>query len=152
MPWCNSGNLAEWFELPHSITHAAALLFEVLRVRFEFALCYREAVVRTLVLRCLGWAQGIAYLHGYAIVHGDLKPRNILLHTTHMGKKHSVVHPLIADWGLSRECLGVSTSKATTSRAFTKNYAAPEVEKGTRTSFASDMLVGLALHLFLQGH
>ena len=76
--------------------------------------------------------QGLLHLHGLAIVHGDLKPANVLL--------DDGGNPRISDWGLSRMSSGFTrTSTPATVAGFTEGYAAPEVEAGGRTSFASDM-------------
>jgi len=82
-----------------------------------------------------GSSQGIAHLHGLAIVHGDLKPSNILLDDKN--------HPRIADWGLSRLSLGIThPANLATHGGFTQGFAAPEVTAGKRSSFASDMYAG----------
>ena len=79
--------------------------------------------------------QGLVHLHSFAIVHGDLKPANVLLDND--GR------PRIADWGLSRVSQGFTrTYTPATVSGFTQGYAAPEVVAGRRTSFASDMCVG----------
>ena len=81
-----------------------------------------------------GADQGLVHLHGLGIIHGDLKPGNVLL------DDHG--RPLIADWGFSRVSHGVTrTRAAATSIGFTDEYAAPEVLNGQRTSAASDMYV-----------
>ena len=82
--------------------------------------------------------QGLVHLHSLAIVHGDLKPANVLLDND--GR------PRIADWGLSRVSQGFTcTSTPATIAGFTRGYAAPEVQAGQRTSFASDMCVSLGV-------
>ena len=74
----------------------------------------------------------MAHLHGLSIVHGDLKPGNVLL--------DGDGHPLISDWGLSRESLGfTATHAAATSGGHSVGWAAPEVLAGRKTSFGSDM-------------
>ena len=79
-------------------------------------------------------AQGIAHLHGLAIVHGDLKPGNVLL--------DEEGRPRISDWGLSRVSAGVTrTAMAATTVGYTERYAAPEVLAGRRRTRASDMCV-----------
>jgi len=82
-----------------------------------------------------GFRQGVEYLHGLSIVHGDLKPSNVLLDTDG--------HPKITDWGLSRESLGFTHSTMVASNVgYTRDFAAPEVlKKKQRTTFASDMWV-----------
>ena len=81
-----------------------------------------------------GADQGLVHLHGLGIIHGDLKPGNVLL------DDHG--RPLIADWGFSRVSHGFTrTRAAATSIGFTDEYAAPEVLAGLRTSAASDMYV-----------
>ena len=81
--------------------------------------------------------QGLVHLHGLGIIHGDLKPGNVLL------DDHG--RPLIADWGFSRVSHGFTrTRAAATSIGFTDEYAAPEVLAGQRTSTASDMYVCVA--------
>ena len=84
-----------------------------------------------------GADQGLVHLHGLGIIHGDLKPGNVLL------DDHG--RPLIADWGFSRVSHGFTrTRAAATSIGFTDEYAAPEVLAGQRTSTASDMYVCVA--------
>ena len=84
-----------------------------------------------------GADQGLVHLHGLGIIHGDLKPGNVLL------DDHG--RPLIADWGFSRVSSGFTRTRATaTSIGFTDEYAAPEVLAGQRTSTASDMYVCVA--------
>ena len=75
-------------------------------------------------------------MHGLAIVHGDIKPDNVLLDDDG--------HPKISDWGLSRVSHGVtSVHDAASKVGYTPGYAAPEVLAGKKTTFASDMCVCL---------
>ena len=84
------------------------------------------------LLMCSG--QGIVHLHGLAIVHGDLKPANVLL--------DAEGRPRISDWGLSRLSHGVTrTGMKATTVSYTDGYAAPEVVAGRRRTRESDMCV-----------
>lgn len=62
---------------------------------------------------------GLAYLHGHNIVHGDLKPPNILI--------DNAANAVLADFGQSR-ILGVSGfTTSTMTVAGTRRYMAPEL-------------------------
>jgi len=134
-PWCAGGNFHEWCtntEEAHSLAHAVGMLFEVLRVCFGE--CFASCAVKCVLLMRPRTVQGLAHLHGLGIVHGDIKPSNIVLD----GKGQ----PLITDWGLSRESLGFTvTGNVTAPGGYSPGFTAPEVLRGERTSFASDMSV-----------
>jgi serine/threonine-protein kinase len=80
---------------------------------------FREIIV--------GVASAIARAHGAGVVHGDLKPANILL------DEHG---PKVGDFGVAR-ILGEETG--TTTAAATPTFAAPEVLRGIRPLPASDV-------------
>lgn len=71
-------------------------------------------------------AEALAFLHGRGVLHGDLKPGNILLSHDRRG--------FIADLGMAR-VLG-STSRAA---GFTRLYAAPEQLLGSPCTLAADI-------------
>ena len=77
--------------------------------------------------------QGIVHLHSRQVIHGDIKPQNILL------DEHFHAH--ISDWGVSRVSLGVTRTGDAGHAGFTEGYAAPEVKDGGKCTFASDMCV-----------
>ncbi|WP_321421912.1 serine/threonine-protein kinase [uncultured Methanobacterium sp.] len=58
-------------------------------------------------------AEGLRYAHSKNIIHGDIKPSNILMKNN---------QAKISDWGLSK----LKTDKSVTLSGFTPQYAAPE--------------------------
>ena len=61
-------------------------------------------------------AEGLKHAHSKNIIHRDIKPSNILL--------TSNLIPKITDWGLAK--IGAKSSTATTTKALTLLYSAPE--------------------------
>ena len=107
--WCQNGDVRAWLKsAPRSVAECCAMLGGVLH--------------------------GIAYIHDHDVVHGDLKPGNVLMDNG---------RPRISDWGVCRLRLGVTTllGMATTTRMLTPEYAAPELlaNPKAQTSFATDM-------------
>ena len=77
--------------------------------------------------------KGVAYLHGKRVVHGDIKPPNVLI-----SNDKKIVK--LCDMGLSRIKLGAASSVTQSGPKGTYLYMAPELIKNEgRTSFASDM-------------
>ncbi|KAF5346894.1 hypothetical protein D9756_010605 [Leucocoprinus leucothites] len=68
----------------------------------------------------LGIVNGLAHLHAHNIVHGDLKPKNVLIHIDNEGKPT----PEISDFGRAKI---LDIKGYTGSLHMTRRYAAPEV-------------------------
>jgi serine/threonine protein kinase len=106
-------------------------LNEALRGRSwtEIALVFKEVVA------------GVSSAHGYGVVHGDLKPANILVDIR--SKPH------ILDFGLARLARQADPSKI----GGTRGFLAPEVlESKVAPSFASDVYaLGVTLYVILTG-
>lgn len=83
---------------------------------------------------------GLAYAHGRGVVHGDIKPENILL--PHHGKAKLV------DFGLARRTL----SRGLQRFGGTPGYMAPELLDGAEITLASDLFsAGTVLYESLHG-
>jgi len=76
-------------------------------------------------------ARGLAFIHGHNVIHGDLKPQNILV------DENNVVH--ISDFGLSKTKSSATMHASTTVPGFSLFYAAPEVFATGKMSPASDI-------------
>jgi hypothetical protein len=81
-------------------------------------------------------AQGLAYLHACSVVHGDLKPANVLLKVDE-GCDLGFVAKL-ADFGLSRQLEQGATHLSNYAKG-TPFYVAPEVVRDKTMSMASDI-------------
>ncbi|KXZ53260.1 hypothetical protein GPECTOR_7g1154 [Gonium pectorale] len=84
-----------------------------------------RAIVRTL----LEVAQGMAHLHSAGLVHGDLKPANVLLKSNSRDVREFVAK--VSDFGVTRAMAdGVNQATVSTSDWGTVIYTAPEVFNG----------------------
>lgn len=90
------------------------------------------AVCRTLV----DIASGLVYLHSIGLMHGDLKPANVLLKSS-MGNSRGFVAKL-ADFGMSRMLRGGVTHISTKSFG-TVPFMAPELLRDSRMGKAGDV-------------
>lgn len=108
-------------------------LEDLLKARGRLSL--EEAAVLTN-----GILQGLQHLHAGGIVHGDLKPANILLD----GKT-----PRLADFGISR--VSKQTNTMSQSIAGTLKYMAPECFDGKRNVQTDIWAVGVMLYQMLTG-
>jgi serine/threonine-protein kinase len=84
---------------------------------------------------------GIAYAHSSGIVHGDLKPANIILGPN---------GPKVGDFGVARI---LAEETGTTTLAATPSFAPPEVLRGGRPTESSDVYsAGCVAFQMLTGH
>ena len=84
-------------------------------------------------------ARALAYAHGAGVVHGDLKPSNVLV--TADGR------PKVLDFGLARR---IGEGAATPDRAGTPAFWPPEQRAGGEADAAGDLwALGVTLHLLL---
>uniref|UniRef100_A0A7S3VTP2 Protein kinase domain-containing protein n=1 Tax=Dunaliella tertiolecta TaxID=3047 RepID=A0A7S3VTP2_DUNTE len=81
-------------------------------------------------------AQGALYLHEHHIIHGDLKPDNILLKAD--SSSPAGLRAKITDFGLSTN-LGPTATHASNFRLGTPYYCSPEVAIDGRATKASDV-------------
>lgn len=132
----------------------ADLLAEAGTPTFAEAVAYLEGIL-----------EGLAYMHQRGIVHGDLKPANVLLaHEPALGispagpldARH--LKPKLADFGLARDASapGPSTTHVGLDEPLlprgTPAYMSPEVARGGTPSAASDLYAaGAILHELLAG-
>ena len=72
----------------------------------------------------------VAYCHRSFVVHGDLKPDNILVANDRVR---------LLDFGAGRWTSNEPADAAAQAIAFSRNYAAPEIERGDPHSVASDI-------------
>lgn len=83
-----------------------------------------------------GIARGLHHIHSKNIIHGDLKPSNVLLKKVQ--ETHAKVMAKIADFGLSLKMQGSQTHVSNVQHG-TTGYMAPEVEEEGSTSKAADV-------------
>jgi serine/threonine-protein kinase len=78
-----------------------------------------------------GTLEGLAAIHARGIVHGDVKPANVLLDARG--------EPKVADFGLARRQDRTVRAEDFAARAGTPAYMAPEQRAGKRATPASDV-------------
>lgn len=102
----------------------------------------KKGSIQTLCRSFLQICQGIAYAHSQSVIHGDIKPENIIL-----GKYGQV---LILDWGLAE----LMKAKKVEKKAMgTLSYLAPERALGQAPSVLSDVYsLGVILYQMLTLH
>lgn len=127
LPWMSGGSLASRF----SADEPGCVPEQMLRLRFGAMLC-----------------AGVTAIHDRQIVHGDIKPLNLLLDDAGILR--------IADFGEAHAVQAVSPNDSGGNRAaivtLSPHYAASERARGYPTTFASDRYaVGATLFRLLCG-
>ncbi|MDO5683205.1 MAG: protein kinase [Propionibacteriaceae bacterium] len=90
--------------------------------------------------------QGLAVVHAAGVVHGDLKPANLLL----PAEGPQAVR--IADFGIARILEDAGTGETTSQVVGSPAYMAPELAMGSRPDRASDLYaVGIVAYELLSG-
>lgn len=109
--------------------------------------CERVAL-RALTRTATEVARGMAQLHDMGVVHGDLKPGNVML--ARNGEDRRGFKAKVGDFGLSK--LAAAQRSVEGSDAWgTVQYMAPECFQG-RFSYASDIWAfGVVLHEMMTG-
>ncbi|MFN7980370.1 MAG: serine/threonine-protein kinase [Vicinamibacterales bacterium] len=99
-----------------------------------------RARVRLVVQVC----EALDYAHRQLIVHGDVKPGNVLV--------DGAGHVKLLDFGTAVLTASDATVTATRERTLTPRYASPEQLRGERIAVASDVYsLGLLLYKLLTG-
>jgi len=147
------GRIAARLQHPNAIAvydvaeHAGQpyLVMEYLRARSLSEVLAERGTLQPVAVAAIGaqTADALASAHAAGVVHRDVKPGNVLL-----GDDGTVK---ITDFGISRAVEDV-TGTATAMIAGTPAYLAPEVARGERASFSSDVFsLGSTLYTALEG-
>ncbi len=115
MPWYEHGTLDQWA--------VGGQLPEWFRVR-------------AVLLDAL---QGLAHLHLGGVVHGDVKPANILVDARERGRLADFDVSIDAGQRTSAAWMTSAATAATTARGFTVGFEAPELAIAGRATHATDM-------------
>ncbi|KAG2452930.1 hypothetical protein HYH02_002269 [Chlamydomonas schloesseri] len=104
----------------------------------------RRALLRTAV----EVARGLLHLHDTGVVHGDIKPQNVLLASSRDDRRG--FRAKVADFGLAH-VLPLATSSLHTETTGSPAYMAPEAFRGSVSRAADVWSLGVCIHEMLTG-
>ncbi|KAL6746045.1 kinase-like domain-containing protein [Haematococcus lacustris] len=96
---------------------------------------HRRSRLRALLRTAREIAMGLEHLHACNVVHGDIKPANVLLHDSRADSRG--FHALLTDFGLSKLVLG--SKHISKNASGTTNYMAPELFLDREVSRSTDV-------------
>ncbi|GFR41123.1 hypothetical protein Agub_g1768, partial [Astrephomene gubernaculifera] len=99
-----------------------------------------KIALRALLRTAREIAQGMSHLHACRVVHGDLKPGNVLLMSSRADRRGFTAK--VSDFGLSTYCMASHTS---VTRWSTVSYMAPEAFEGHLTMGSDTFSFGVLL-------
>ncbi|MGC2402056.1 MAG: serine/threonine-protein kinase [Acidobacteriaceae bacterium] len=148
----NHSNLCPIYDIFHCHQPPPSFLFLTMklltgetlaaRLRRNASISIREGLS---ILKQL--AAGLAAIHAAGILHGDIKPNNIMLDGAGLEMRL-----WITDFGLARAFTGETSLSGKELAAGTPDYMAPEVHRGLEPSQASDLFaLGVVLHQVFTG-
>ncbi len=105
----------------------------------------KPAEVRAIALEACA---GLAQAHRQGVVHGDIKPGNVMISRSPAGQRRTV----LTDFGLAKLDRAGTGVHVTSLRGGTLDYMAPELFQGARASVASDIYaLGVMFQAMLTG-
>jgi serine/threonine protein kinase len=148
----NHSNLCPIYDIFHCHQPPPSFLFLTMklltgetlaaRLRRTWSISIREGFA---ILKQM--AAGLAAIHAAGIVHGDIKPNNIMLDGDGLD-----VRLYITDFGLARAYTRETSLSGNEVAGGTPEYMAPELHRGLEPSQASDLFaLGVVLHQVFTG-
>jgi serine/threonine protein kinase len=148
----NHSNLCPIYDIFHCHQPPPSFLFLTMKLLTGETLAARLRRTASISIReglaiLKQMAAGLAAIHAAGILHGDIKPNNIVLDGAGLD-----VRLWITDFGLARAYTGETSLSGNELAAGTPDYMAPEVHRGLEPSQASDLFaLGVVLHQVFTG-
>ncbi len=148
----NHSNLCPIYDLFHCHQPPPSFLFLTMKLLTGETLAARLRRAPPIPIReglaiLKQMAAGLAAIHAAGIIHGDIKPNNIVLEGAGLDVRLS-----ITDFGLARAYTGETSLSGNPLAGGTPDYMAPEIHGGLPPSQASDLFaLGVVLHQVFTG-